>query len=151
MRRHKTVANDLRSAQEALGNSEYQKAEDILVTYIVKHTKDTDAYMLLGQVALGRGDWEGAIEIFEQVVNWSAKQEGAYAALGHAAYKAGHFKQSLVALQRAREAEPGNSAVLQELLDIAQKMDNRALQHSLQEDLEQVQKNSEEENSHAAV
>ena len=121
----------LEQARKAIGQQDYHEAEDILVAYIVKHTKDTDAYMLLGEAALGREDWQEAVEIFDQVLTWSPEQPGAHAGLGSAAYRAGKYSQALQALQRAHEFEPTNVAILNDLLSIAQKMDNPALQTSI--------------------
>jgi tetratricopeptide (TPR) repeat protein len=124
------------AAEQALEAHEYLKAENILVPYIVHHAKDTQAYILLGQAAIGREAWEEAMEIFEQVIQWDADSKGAYASLGYAAYRAGRLTRALQALQRAHEAEPNNDRVLQQLLSIAQRLDNRALQHSISEKLE---------------
>lgn len=126
----------LRTAEAELENHDFQAAEDRLVPYIVKHPKDTTAYMLLGQAAMGREAWEEAMEIFEQVVTWNRKQAGAYANLGLAAYRAGRFTKALQALQRSLDSDPYNQEVLAALLSIAEKMDNPALQHSIREKIE---------------
>ncbi|MDP3996913.1 MAG: tetratricopeptide repeat protein [bacterium] len=138
-RHSKTVSTPISDAKEAISAHDYQRAEDILIPYIVKNTKDTGAYLLLGQMALERGDWEEAIEIFEQLVNWGLKPKGAYAGLGLAACRAGHFSQAIRALQKAHEEEPENVQILQNLLSIAKKMDNQALQHSIAVKLETLQ------------
>lgn len=122
-------------ADAALAEKQFQQVEDIIVPYIVKHPKDTAAYMLLGRAALGRKSWTDAMEIFEQVISWNEKHEGAYAALGTAAYRAGKFTRALQALQRAHDANPQDKAVLKKLLSIAQKMDNQGLLHSISEEL----------------
>lgn len=126
----------LREAVAAISSQNYQQAEDVLVPYIVKHPKDTGAYMLLGRAALGKESWADAMEIFEQVVKWNRAEEGAYAGLGYAAYRAGRFTRALEALQRAYEADPHDEAVLDHLLSIAEKLDNPALQHSIHEKME---------------
>ena len=133
MRREKeVVSSPLVTAKNAIEQKDYEKAEDILVSYILKHTKDTDAYMALGQIAVARGSWEEAMEIFDQVVSWNPNCPGAYAGLGTSSYRAGKYSRAILALQRAHEADPENIDVLNNLLSIAQKMDNRALQHSIQ-------------------
>ena len=132
------LESPLEEAQEALSAKEYERAEDILVGYIVKHTKDTDAYMMLGEAALGREDWQEATEIFEQVVSWNPKQAGVHAGLGLAAYRAGRYSMALQALQRAHEFEPENVTILTDLLSIAKKMDIPALQHSINEKLQEL-------------
>ena len=123
----------LEQATNALGKSEYQKAEDILVEHIVKHTKDTKAYLLLGRVALAREAWDEAIEIYEQVLAWDEAADGAWAGLGSATFAAGHYTKALPALQRAAEADPTNSEVLDKLMTIARNMDNPALQDAIKE------------------
>lgn len=129
----------LDQARDALGAQQFQHAEDILVEYIVKHTKDTNAYMLLGQAAVGRQDWQEAAEIFEQVIAWNPAQQGAYAGLGSSAYRAGRYSKALRALQRAHEADPDNLSILEDLLSIARKMDNPALQKSISEKITELQ------------
>ena len=123
----------LEQATDALGKSEYQKAEDILVEHIVKHTKDTKAYLLLGQVALAREAWDEAIEIYEQVLAWDEAADGAWVGLGSATFAAGRYTKALPALQRAAEADPMNSEVLDKLMTIARNMDNPALQDAIKE------------------
>jgi len=125
----------LEQAQQALSDAQYEQAEQILVPYIFSHTKDTAAYMLLGRVAVARMQWEEAVEIFEQVVKRDSKEPQAWALLGEAAYKSGHFTRALQALQRAHEADPTDIQVLENLLAIARKMDNRGLQASIREKL----------------
>lgn len=129
------VLDEVAQAEVLLAAGDFQRIEDMLVPYIVNHPKDTKAYMLLGRSALGREAWGEAMEIFEQVIAWRAEEEGAYAALGYAAFKAGRFTRALQALQRAHDAEPGDAMVLKYLLNIARKMDNPALQHSILEKL----------------
>lgn len=128
----------LQRAQQALQAKEYQHAEDILVDYIIHHTKDTKAYMLLGKVATARTDWPEAMEIFEQVVNLRPQEPGAQAGLGLAAYNCGRYSLALQALQRAHEADPTNLVVLNDLLAIAKKLDNPALQRSIQTELSKI-------------
>ncbi len=129
----------LQSAEEELLQQHYQVAEDMLVPYIVKHPKDTAAYMLLGKAAMGREAWSEAMEIFEQVIKWNRKQVGAYTGLGLAAYHAGKFTRALQALQRAQDSDPISREVLDCLMSIAEKMDNPALQHSIREKIEQLE------------
>jgi TolA-binding protein len=131
--------SELEQARVALESANYEQAEEILVPYIFKHTKDTAAYMLLGQVAMSREAWAEAMEIFEQVIKQDPQHPGGYAQFGIAAYRAGKITKALQALQRARDVEPGNQEVLQQLLIIAQRMDNRALQHSIEEEMETLE------------
>lgn len=130
-------------ARAALDHAAYDQAEDILVPYIVTHTRDTAAYMLLGEAAAGRHDWSEAMEIFEQVVNWNPRQTGVWAGLGTAAYRAGNYTRALQALQRAHESDPTNETILTDLLSIARKMDNPALQHSITEKIQALQTEQE--------
>lgn len=127
----KPKLSPLQRAQAALHDKDWQHAEDILVDYIVHHTKDTKAYMLLGRIATAKANWPEAMEIYEQVVSLRPSEPGAQAGLGTAAYNCGRYAKALAALQRAHEADPTNMAVLKNLLDIAHKMDNPALQHSI--------------------
>lgn len=136
---HTTEENSPKaSAQAALAAGHYQNVEDVMVTYIVKHPKDTEAYMLLGQAAMGRKAWAEAMEIFEQVISWNQAEPGAYAGLGTAAYQAGKFTRALQALQRAHDADPRDRTVLECLLAIAQKLDNHGLLHSLEQELKEL-------------
>lgn len=135
--KHNTATiSELKKAYEALEEAQYNQAENILVPYIVKHSRDVAAYVLLGRVALAKQNWDEAVEIFEQVVALNPKEPGAQASLGFAAYRAGKLSKSLQALQRACEEDPHNKEVLKHLLLLARRMDNRGLQHSIQEKLE---------------
>lgn len=125
----------LKQAAVCLKESQYDKAEDILLPYIVRHSRDTNAYMLLGRSALGRGDWTEAIEIFQQVRAIDEKTSRLFSSLGTAAFKAGRFTLAVEALQKARDFEPNNISVREQLLKIAQRMDNEVLRRSVQEEL----------------
>lgn len=135
-------------ASAALAAGQYQKVEDVMVSYIVKHPKDTEAYMLLGQAALGRKAWTEAMEIFEQVISWNQQEKGAYAGLGTAAYRVGKFTRALQALQRAHDADPRDRAVLEHLLAIAQKLDNHGLLHSLEQEIQKLSVEPTSEENH---
>lgn len=137
--RRQPATGVLEAAQEALQKSEYQKAEDLLVEHIFKHPKDIHAYLMLGRAAVARENWAEAIEIFDQVLVWDNNQAEAYASLGFAAYKSGKLTRALQSLQRAHTFDPDNEQVLLYLLDIARKMDSRALLHSLSEEYVQLQ------------
>lgn len=128
----------LQRAQQALQERNYQRAEDILVDHIVQHTKDTKAYMLLGRVATAKANWQEAVEIFEQVVMIQPHEPGAQAGLGIAAYNCGRYSRALQALQRAHEEDPTNLVLLNDLLAIAQKMDNPPLQRSIRSKLREL-------------
>lgn len=123
----------LDQASEAIASAKYNRAEDILLPYIIKHARDAQAYMLLGQTALGQRDWSEAIEIFQQVLKINPVEPGAHAALGYAALKAGRFTLALQTLQRAHEQDPQDLEVLKQLLRIAQRMDNSVLKRSVSE------------------
>ncbi|MEX1112747.1 MAG: hypothetical protein WEC84_04760 [Candidatus Andersenbacteria bacterium] len=129
----------LGEAAEAIHAEQYEKAEDILVPYIVQHSREAKAYMLLGKAALGREAWEEAMEIFEQVLNIDDAQKGARAGLGHAALKIGKMTVALSSLQRAHDEDGGDPQVLQDLLTIAQRMDNKVLARSVKEDLAKIE------------
>lgn len=129
------IASALDQANVAIAAAQYQRAEEILVSYIVDHTRDVRAYMLLGQAAAGRKNWLEAMEIFEQVTRLNAQEPGVWSALGEAALASGKFTKALEALQRAHDADRGNVTVLRQLLAIAQRMDNRVLRESVQEEL----------------
>lgn len=138
IRQKQKQSHPLKVAQEAFQAEKYQQAEDILVPYLAKHPRQLSAYVLLGQIALQRKNWNEAMEIFEQVVKLNPARPGAYAALGFAALRAGRITRALQALQRAHDAEPGNTNVLKHILTIAHQMDNRALQRSTLEKLIQL-------------
>jgi tetratricopeptide (TPR) repeat protein len=134
----KKKISPLQRAQAALQDKDYQHAEDILVDYIVHHTKDAKAYMLLGNVAMAKANWSEGVEIFEQVVALRPHEPGAQAGLGIAAYNLGRYGRALQALQRAHEEDPTDLTVLTDLLAIAKKMDNPALQRSIQAKLREI-------------
>jgi tetratricopeptide (TPR) repeat protein len=129
------VPSQLQTAHQALEDTDYKKAESILVPYLVKHTRDTAAYMMLGRAALGQENWTEAMEIFNQVLALNNKEKDVYALLGYAAYRCGKRTRALEALQRAQEIDPTNEEVLKHLLLIAHQMDNAALEHSIEEKL----------------
>lgn len=125
----------LDQANAAIAAAAWEQAEELLVAYIVDHTKDARAYMLLGQVAAGQRNWPEAMEIFEQVTRIDSQEPGAWAALGEAAFACGKFTKALEALQRAHNVDRENVVVLRHLLTIAQRMDNRVLQQSVAQEL----------------
>lgn len=136
--RKKPDDDPLKRAAICLREAQFDQAEDILLPYIVSHTNDTKAYMLLGRAASGREDWGGAIEIFEQVRAMNEKAPRLFSALGAAAFQAGRFTLAVESLQKARDYEPENVVVREQLLTIAQRMDNRVLARSVSEELSQL-------------
>jgi hypothetical protein len=120
-------------AEEALQAGRYPEVESLLVPHIMKHVKDTAAYLLLGRAALGQENWPEAAEIFEQVLSLDPNRTEAHAPLGYAAFQAGHLSQALPHLQRAIDADPTDLTTLHCLLHIAQTMDNSALKSSVME------------------
>lgn len=134
----------IQQAGEALERGHHARVEEILVPYLVKNPKDTDAYMVLGQAALAAEQWDEAVEIFEQVLKVNARTVGAHACLGRAALRAGHLSQALQQLQRAHEENPSSEEILRQLLTLAERFDNPALQHSIQEKLSVLHVNQQE-------
>jgi TolA-binding protein len=132
----------LQQAAEALENKQTKHAEDLLVPYIIKHPRDTEAYMMLGQAAVRRRAWNEATEIFEQVIKIKPDTEGCYAALGQAALEAGNLTKAIETLQRAHDQNPQNVFVIKCLLQIARRMDNRPMQQSLNLELQQLEEAS---------
>lgn len=132
----------LQEAAEALEQLQTKRAEDLLVPYIVKHPKDTDAYMMLGRAAISRHAWNEATEIFEQVIKLKPETEGCYAALGQAALEAGNLTKAIETLQRAHDQNPQNVFVIKCLLQIARRMDNRPMQQSLNLELQQLEQST---------
>lgn len=135
VRKQRATTSPVVEAQAALAAGNLSAAEDILVSYLAKHPKNTVAYFLLGEIAARRETWDEAVEILEQVIRLDANTPGAYEKLGVAALHAGRFTRALEALQRAHDLEPENVNVLKHLLKIAQRMDNRVLQKSVLEKL----------------
>lgn len=123
----------IQEARSALEHSNLDEAEDVLVPYIIRHAHDSAAYLLLGGVAERRGDWQEAVEIYQQVLKINRSQHGVRAALGHAAFKAGKLTLALQSLQKAHDEDPTNILILEELLKIAQRMDNRVLKQSFEQ------------------
>jgi tetratricopeptide (TPR) repeat protein len=138
-------------ARQALNDADHEKAENILVPYLAKHPKETDAYMMLGEVAMLRRNWDEAMEIFEQVIHVNPRVRGSFAALGRAAYEAGKFTRAIEALQRAHDADPRDAEVLRRLLKIAQRMDNVPMQKSLSEELLAIKAAEQQSEQHPKV
>ncbi len=138
LRKKEAPVDSLSRARAVLQEKKYDQAEDILIPYIVQHSKDAQAYLLLGQAALGQEAWEEAIEIFQQVFKIDSSQPGIYALLGRAAFEARKFTLAIQSLQRAHDEDPANADVLQMLLVIAQLMDNKILEKSVRSDLAEL-------------
>lgn len=132
----------LQEAAEALEKQQAKRAEDLLVPYIIKHPRDTNAYMMLGKAAVSRHAWKEATEIFEQVIKLKPDTEGCYAALGQVALEAGNLTKAIETLQRAHDQNPQNITVIKCLLQIAHRMDNWPLQQSLNLELQQLEQSS---------
>lgn len=130
----------LEKAANEIANQHFDVAEDILVPYIMKHASDAKAYVLLGNAAIGRHSWEEAMEIFQQVIKLDSSICDAYAQLGHAALNAGKFTQAIEALQHARNLDATNIRVREELLVIAQRMDNKVVEKGVAEELAELKK-----------
>lgn len=130
----------LEKAANEIANQHFDAAEDILVPYIMKHASDAKAYVLLGNAAIGRHSWEEAMEIFQQVIKLDNSIGDAYAKLGHAALNAGKFTQAIEALQHVRNIDAKNIKVREELLLIAQRMDNKVVEKGVAEELEELKK-----------
>lgn len=130
----------LKRARQALETAQFKRAEKILVPYIVKHPKNTRAYMMLAETAVARGNWSEALEIYEQVASLAPRLEGIYAALGKAAFQAGKFTRAIEALQRAHNDNSQDTSVIKLLLKIARRMDNTPLQRSLRGELRTLKK-----------
>ena len=139
VRRKEEVGVSLQEAKIALEAKKYQEAEDILLPYIVHHSQDTNAYMLLCQVAIAQSSWDEAYEICEQRERINADQPGLKAAKGKAAFHTGKMTIALQTLQRAHDDDPENKDILRDLITIAQRMDNPALRESAQEQLSQIE------------
>jgi len=143
-RKKEDLPSPLQEAKMALEAKQYQQVEDIMLPYIVQHTQDTNAYMLLGHAAFGNKSWDEAVEIFEQVEKMNTAQEGLKAAKGRTALRCGKITLALETLQRAHDDEPENKEVLEDLITIAQRMDNDALKKSAEEQLTQLKAEEEE-------
>lgn len=126
----------LEKAERMIEGNNFDEAEDVLVPYIMKHASDTKAYMLLGAASMGKGSWEEAMEIFQQVLKINNEESQAHAQLGHAALQAGKFTVAIQALQRARDNDPENISIREDLLFIARRMDNKVVVRGLLEELE---------------
>jgi Flp pilus assembly protein TadD len=138
-------------AAQAMESEDFQKVEDLLVPHILEHTRDTKAYMLLGRAALARGNYPDAMEVFQQVVKLNPHEAGAQAGLGLAAFQEGKFTVAVQALQRARDDGQADGEVLQCLLAIAQRMDNKILQRSLLQELLEMYPENQEYAAHLAA
>ncbi len=126
----------LEKAERMISENNFDSAEDILVPYIMKHAADTKAYMLLGKASMGKGAWEEAMEIFQQVLKINNEEVDAHALFGHAALQAGKFTIAMQSLQRARDNDPENISIREDLLFIARRMDNKVVVKGVLEGLE---------------
>jgi hypothetical protein len=118
----------LEKAERIIGENKFDEAEDMLVPHIMKHAGDTRAYMLLGEASM-------AMEIFQQVVKMNNEESEAYAKLGHSALQAGNYTVAIQALQRARDNDPENISIREDLLFIARRMDNKVMVRGVTEEL----------------
>ncbi|MCE9643415.1 MAG: tetratricopeptide repeat protein [Candidatus Andersenbacteria bacterium] len=132
----------LEKAERMISENNFDSAEDLLVPYIMKHATDTKAYMLLGRSAMGKGSWDEAVEIFQQVLKMSNEEVEAQALLGHCALQAGKFTMAMQALQRARDNDPENISIREDLLFIARRMDNKVVVRGVLEELEALKQKS---------
>ncbi len=132
----------LEKAERMIGENNFDSAEDLLIPYIMKHAADTKAYMLLGRSAMGKGSWDEAVEIFQQVLKMSNEEVEAQALLGHCALQAGKFTMAMQALQRARDNDPENISIREDLLFIARRMDNKVVVRGVLEELEALKQKS---------
>ena len=128
----------IEKAQDALAAKEYDRVEDVLLPHIMKHSADTQAYMLLGKAAIGKESWDEAMEIFQQVIKIDKNLCDAYADLGHAALNAGKFTLAIQSLQHARDMDANNIRIREELLFIARRMDNKVVEKGVLEELEEL-------------
>ncbi len=128
----------LEKAQEAMEQKDFEKAEDLLIPHIMKHSSDTQAYMLLGKTAIGKEAWDEAMEIFQQVIKLDKTMVDAYADLGHAALNAGKFTLAIQSLQHARNMDTNNIRIREELLFIARRMDNKVVEKGVLEELQEL-------------
>ena len=138
MLRRETEKTPLEKASDALEKKDYEAAEDMLVSYIMKHSSETKAYILLGKAAIGREAWDEAIEIFQQVIKLDDTIVDAYAELGHAALNAGKFTLAIQSLQHARDMDSKNIRIREELLFIARRMDNKVVEKGVLEELAEL-------------
>ncbi len=138
MLRRDTEKTPNEKAADAIEKKQYEQAEDILIAHIMKHSSDTDAYMMLGRAAIGKEAWEEAIEIFQQVIKLDSTIVDAYAELGHAALNAGKFTLAIQSLQHARDMDAKNIRIREELLFIARRMDNKVVEKGVLEELAEL-------------
>ena len=129
----------LLEAQMALDVRDYPLVEALVVPYLLKHTDDTAAYMLLGRAALEQEKWPDALAIFGEVIEHNPSEPWVWALLGYAALNAGKYAIALSALQRARNENPQNEAILEALLTIAQRIDSPSLRTSVEKDIQELQ------------
>ena len=135
----------IQSAQDAVAEGQFDKAEEILIPHLMKHPKDTKAYMVLGTIAIENQNWDEAIQIFEQIIKINPEEPDAQAGLGYSAMQNGRYSISLRALQRAHESDPQNIKILEQLLNIAKRLDNKIVQKSVLSQLIELEhKNSEQ-------
>lgn len=138
MLRRESEQTPLEKAADAMEKKDYETAEDILVTYIMKHSSDTKAYIMLGRTAIGKEAWDEAIEIFQQVIKLDNSIVDAYAELGHAALNIGKFTLAIQSLQHARDMDAKNIRIREELLFIARRMDNKVVEKGVLEELAEL-------------
>ena len=137
-RREKKLQHVLDKAEDFLSKGDYNRANTLVIPYLVHHPSDTRAYMILGRAALEQESWDEAMIFFSEVVSHDQNHKWGWAMLGFTAMKAGKYTIALSCLQRARDQHPGNMAILESLLLIAQRIDSDALRKSVEKDLRRI-------------
>jgi Flp pilus assembly protein TadD len=90
----------------------YDQALDQYEQSIAMTAENPDAHFNLGYIFLARKEYTSAAREFEEVIKLKPPYlDDAYVNLGIAQYKAGHFKEALLALKKALQLDPKNGRV----------------------------------------
>jgi serine/threonine protein kinase/predicted TPR repeat methyltransferase len=90
----------------------YDQALDQYEQSIAMTAENPDAHFNLGYIFLARKEYASAAREFEEVIKLKPPYlDDAYVNLGIAQYKAGHFKEALLALKKALQLDPKNGRV----------------------------------------
>lgn len=137
-RKEKRIQHTLDKAETALNEKRYDRVQSLIIPYLVHHSRDTRAYMLLGRSALEQESWDDAMVFFSEVIHYDPNHKWGWAMLGFTAMKAGKYTIALSSLQRARDQHSDNVAILESLLLISQRIDSDALRKSVEKDLRRI-------------
>lgn len=119
--------SDLANAARLLENGELTRAESMLTDVLTADPRELGAYRLLGQLYVQRHDFLQVKEVCEEALRRYPEATALYGLLGRAYFELGQYGKALQVYQRAHDADEENLEYLEQLLQIATRMDRRPL------------------------